>query len=133
VNEILVDSSVWIDFFRGKNFPETEALDYLLEENLVCTTGLIMAEIIPSAPTKSEFDKLRQYFQALPYLSEPDDMWNRIIDWRFRLKRSGVSGIQIADFIIAAIAKEHERAILTRDKHFGLIAPILKIKLLRTS
>jgi len=129
-NEVLVDSSVWVDFFKGNNLPATDVLDYLLKQNLVCTTGLIMAEIIPSTPSRKEFDKLREYFQALPYLHEPDDIWNSIIDWQFKLKSQGIHGVQIADFIIAATAKKNKRKILTRDKHFKLIAPVLKIELL---
>lgn len=42
---VLVDTSVWIEYFRsGNNF---EKLDFLIDENLVVTNDLILAELIP--------------------------------------------------------------------------------------
>ena len=42
---ILVDSSVWIDYFRdGKN---SERLDHFIDENLIVTNDLILTELIP--------------------------------------------------------------------------------------
>ena len=49
---ILVDSSVWIDYFRGgKN---SEILDQFIEENLICINDLILAEIIPPLNLKNQ-------------------------------------------------------------------------------
>ncbi len=42
---VLVDSSVWIDYFRGTG----EELDYLIEEAVVATNELILAELVPLA------------------------------------------------------------------------------------
>ncbi len=42
---ILVDTSAWIDYFRGNGNSNT--LDFLIEEDLVATNNLILAELIP--------------------------------------------------------------------------------------
>ena len=43
---ILVDSSVWIDFFRGTVTPQTERLDALLGSELLVVGDLILAEVL---------------------------------------------------------------------------------------
>ena len=42
---ILIDSSVWIDYFRGGK--TKNKVDLLLDNNIACTSGLILAELIP--------------------------------------------------------------------------------------
>ena len=132
MKKVLVDSSVWVAFFRGQETPETDILDYLLEEGLVCTTGLIMAEIIPSARTVKEFRLLQEHFQALPCLGDPPSMWPNIIEWQYKLKRKGIHGIGIADLIVAIVANEHDSAILTSDKHFKLAEQVMGLELVRS-
>jgi hypothetical protein len=43
---ILVDSSVWIDYFRGSNTPEAEALDALLGSEPIAIGDLILTEVL---------------------------------------------------------------------------------------
>ena len=43
---VLVDSSIWIEYFRGSGNHAT--LDFLIEENLVVVNDLILAELIPA-------------------------------------------------------------------------------------
>jgi hypothetical protein len=126
----LVDSSVWIDFFNFKDSPYTLVLDELLKEGLVCTTSLIKAEILPGARDKKEFLMLKEYFEALPQIREPESLWEDIINFGFQLNQKGIYGISIPDLIIAIIGLRNERIIFTKDKHFKLIAKELPIELL---
>ena len=43
---ILVDSSVWIDYFRGAATPEANRLDRLLEDEPLATGDLVLAEVL---------------------------------------------------------------------------------------
>lgn len=43
--KVLVDSSVWIDYFRTGS--KSQKLDVFIDENLLCTNDLILAELIP--------------------------------------------------------------------------------------
>lgn len=131
MSEVLVDSSVWIDYFRGTSSQEAAILDELLAEELVCLTGLIKAKIIPSAKTSKEAALISESFAALPLLSDPEDMWETIVDWRIVLRKKGISGISIADLIIAAVGYAHDKLILARDRHFELMKEELGISLFR--
>ena len=43
---ILVDSSVWVDYFRGKTTVQTDKLDVLLGHELLAVGDLILAEVL---------------------------------------------------------------------------------------
>lgn len=62
---ILVDSSVWIDFFRGTVTPQVDALDRLLGEELVAIGDLMMAEVLQGFANERDFNKARRMLGAL--------------------------------------------------------------------
>ena len=130
MSDVLVDTSVWLEFFRIKGSPYGEALDRLLEEERVCTTNLIKAEIIPGARTPKQFRELKDYFGALPLVREPFSLWDDIIETQFRLKRRGINGISISDLIIAVVATANGKTIFSKDSDFKLIQRVLPMQLL---
>ena len=132
MGEILVDTSVWLEFFRVKDSPYGEMLDRLLEEGKVCTSNLIKAEIIPGARTPRQFRELRDYFDALPLAAEPASLWEEIMEAQLRLKRRGINGISIPDLMIAVVAKANGKIIFTKDSDFGRIQCVLPLELLET-
>ncbi|WP_406240195.1 PIN domain nuclease (plasmid) [Acetobacter orientalis] len=62
---ILVDSSVWIDFFRGTVTPQVDALDRLLGEELVAIGDLMMTEVLQGFASERDFNKARRMLGAL--------------------------------------------------------------------
>lgn len=131
MSDILVDTSVWLEFFRTRDSPYAEVLDQLLEAEQVCTTDLIKAEIIPGARTPKQFRELKEYFNALPLATEPASLWEEIMEVQFRLKRRGINGISIPDLMIAVVANANGKIIFTQDNDFRLIQRGLTIELLR--
>jgi predicted nucleic acid-binding protein len=49
---VLVDTSIWIEYFRSGN--ESEKLDFLIDENLIVTNDLILAELVPSLKVRNQ-------------------------------------------------------------------------------
>lgn len=62
---ILVDSSVWIDFFRGTVTPQVDVLDRLLGEELVAIGDLMMTEVLQGFASERDFNKVRRMLGAL--------------------------------------------------------------------
>lgn len=131
MSDILVDTSVWLEFFRVQDSPYAEALDQLLEEEQVCTTDLIKAEIIPGARTPRQFRELKDYFDALPLAREPASLWEEIIEVQFRLRRMGINGISIPDLMIAVVANANGKVVFTKDSDFRLIQRALPVAVLQ--
>ena len=131
MNFVLVDTSAWIDFFRESNSPYGAVVDALLRENMACTTGLVKAEILPGASSKKEYNLLQDCLGALPFLEDPDGMWDSVTEGQCKLKQKGINGVGIPDLIIAVAAMAHGVAVFSRDRHFKQMEKYLGLKLFK--
>lgn len=62
---ILVGSSVWIDYFRGAQNPQTEKLDGLLSSELVAVGDLILTEVLQGFGSERDFNEARRLLTSL--------------------------------------------------------------------
>jgi predicted nucleic acid-binding protein len=129
MSRILVDSSVWIEFFRRADAPTSLVLDHLLAHRLVCTTGLIKAEVVPGAHSPGDFRRLRSLFDALPLAPERDGFWTHLARFRYRLHVNSVFGIGIPDLIIATVAIQNRKLVFTADEDFARMMPYVPVRL----
>lgn len=127
MSDVLVDSSVWIDFFRGHR-PTVERVDRLLVDDRVAVTGPIAAEVASGARSLALFDELRNRLGALHLLQDPADLWQRVASARFQLARRGVQA-HLIDLTIAVTASVHGHALMTRDKDFREIGKVVLLDL----
>ena len=123
---VLVDTSVWIQFFRVPDSPEATALDVLLSLAPVATCAPIRTEVVSGAPTLREFRRLRELFGALVDLKLPEDVWNRLEEHRFTLARRGHQAA-VVDIIIALTAQAHQVALWTLDRDFDKISSVIPL------
>lgn len=66
---ILVDSSVWIDFFTGKPTPQADKLDSLLGAVPLAIGDLILTEVLQGCKTDKEFNEVRRLLATLSVVS----------------------------------------------------------------
>ena len=64
---ILVDSSVWIDYFNGQRTWQTNLLDKLLSNIPVIIGDLILAEILQGFRSDNDYESAKSYLNALPF------------------------------------------------------------------
>ena len=65
---IIVDTSVWIDFFNDVNSKQSRILeDLLLNDDSLCINGLIEMEILQGIRNETQFVKLKKYLQPFQY------------------------------------------------------------------
>lgn len=120
---VLVDTSVWIQYFRSDN--NLEILDYLIDENLVVINDLILAELVPFLKIRKQ-NKLIELLNKVTKLETILD-WNQIIDFQCECLKNGISGIGIPDLIIVQNANQNNCSIYSLDNHFNLMKNALKI------
>lgn len=122
---VLVDTSVWIDYFKAGE--KSNRMDFLIDENLIVTNDLILAELTPLLRIKKE-NKLIQVLNAVTKI--PLDInWDQIIELQVKCLMSGSNGVGIPDLIIAQNAKNNKLTIFSFDKHFNLISKVAKLDL----
>ena len=124
---ILIDTSAWIEYFRsGSN---SEKIDFLIDENLVITNDIILAELIP-------FLKVRKHHKLVRLLYNINKLemainWKQVIEYQTQCLKSGLNGVGIPDLLIAQNAKQNNSQIYSLDNHFNLLEPIINIQLFR--
>lgn len=123
---ILVDSSVWIDYFRSGE--KSEKLDLIIDENLVAINDLILAELIPFLRVRNE-RKIIRLLNAICKLPL-SIQWGRVIEWQYECLKNGFNGIGIPDLIIAQNAEQNQCQIYSLDNHFKLMKNIFRIELI---
>ena len=129
MSRVLVDSSVWIEFFRRRDAPVSLVLDQLLAHRLVCTTGLVKAEVVPGSRSPRDFRRLRSLFDALPQAPERGGFWAHLVRFRYRLQTKGVLGIGIPDLIVATVAIQNRKLVFTTDEDFVRMTPHIPVRL----
>ena len=122
---VLVDTSIWIDYFRtGDN---SKKLDALIDENIVVINDIILAELAPYLKMKKQ-DKVIELLHEINRIPLDID-WNEIVEFQVRCLKSGANGVGIPDLIIAQNAKQHDSMIYSLDKHFRLLNQVLQVNL----
>lgn len=122
---VLVDSSVWIEYFKGNN--STLALNYLIDTNTVCTNDLILTELIPPINQRGE-GHLRDLLLTISKLRLTID-WEGIIQMQTINLRNGLNKVGVVDLIIAQNAMENGMELYTLDKHFMLMCKLHGLRL----
>jgi predicted nucleic acid-binding protein len=122
---VLVDTSIWIDYFRSGN--NAEKLDFLIDENLIVINDLILAELVPFLEVRHQ-RKLISLLQAITKL-ELTIGWEQIIRFQLKCLKNGLNGIGIPDLILVQNAKQNGCEIYSGDNHFRLMKDILQFKL----
>ncbi len=125
--EILVDTSIWIDYFRGAE--NSQDLDVLIDENLIATNDIILAELVPYLNIRKQVKVINLLYEVNRVSLEIH--WKEIIEFQVKCLKSGVNGVGIPDLIIAQNAKHNDCKIYSLDKHFHLLNQVLKVKLYR--
>jgi predicted nucleic acid-binding protein len=124
MNNIIVDSSVWISFLKGRE--EARILFPLLDSNQLCINDLILAELLPSLALKKE-TQLAKLLQSIERIELEVD-WGNIIKMQTLNLKNGLNRIGIPDLIVAQNAIQNGLRLLSFDKHFELMKHSIGLK-----
>jgi predicted nucleic acid-binding protein len=115
----LVDSSVWIDYFRGIETVTTDQLDDLLKRERVIAGDLIIVEVLQGFTIKREFQRARRALMALDMvaIAGPDIVVEAAMNYR-RLRSKGVTVRKTIDTLIATRCLQDGLALLYSDRDF---------------
>ena len=116
---ILVDSSVWIDYFRGTSTPEAETLDSLLGNEPIATGDLILTEVLQGFVSDRDFSQAKKLLTSLVIV----DMAGQAIAVQaaknFRVLRAhGITVRKTIDTVIATRCIESRLSLLYSDRDF---------------
>lgn len=129
---ILVDSSVWIDFFRGTRSAQSNALNELLATTLIVVGDLIMIEVLQGVQNEREFRQVQKTLNSF----EQIDIAGRELSIKAaknfrRLRALGYTVRKTVDTLIATRCIENNYALLHADRDFDAFEKHLGLQVAR--
>ena len=116
---ILVDTSVWIDYFNGFNSEETDKLDTALINGTVAIGDIILLEILQGIRNDKEYSKTKTMLATLDqYEMFGHSMVSKCADNYRILRKKGITIRKTADIIIASFCIENKLPLLFSDRDF---------------
>ena len=126
---ILVDSSVWIDYFNGAITAQTELLDRLLGHEFLAIGDLILTEVLQGFVDERDFNQARRILTSLIVVDLGGQEIAIQAARNFRaLRRHGVTVRKTIDTVIATRCIESGYDLLHSDKDFDPFAKHLGLR-----
>ncbi len=128
---MLVDTSVWVDFFNGHRSPHAQRLHEAIgDDEAIALPGLVITEILLGLRNEDEADKILRLLDAFGPGPEPSRADHVAAARLYRLCRShGVTIRSTMDCLIAQMCLRDGLALLTRDRDFAGIARCTSLEL----
>ncbi len=127
---ILVDSSVWIDYFNGKRSWQTDLLDNYLSDVPIIMGDLILTEVLQGFKSDKDFKTAKSCLSLLPFRQMGG--YNVAIqsarNYR-RLRKAGITALKTIDVIIATFCIIYGLTLLHDDRDFNPIASHFPLKI----
>jgi len=124
---ILVDTCVWIEFFKAESEMGAK-LESLILENSVWICGIVLFELLQGIHSEAEKIKTLSALSDLPYAEMSKSLWQRAGELSASLRKRGLN-IPLSDICMSAIALEHNLTVFTIDKHFKQISGLRIFKM----
>lgn len=117
----LVDTSVWIDYFKDKKNEAVDFFCYVLDKKYPFgITGVIYQELLQGVQTEQDFKKLSDYLitQRLYHPKDALYTYNHAAKIYFNCRKKGIIVRSTIDCLIAQISIEHDLTIIHHDKNY---------------
>lgn len=126
---IVVDSSVWVDYFNGRATPQTDRLDALLLHEPLAIGDVILTEVLQGFRHDRDFRAARDALLSLTVFEMGGaEMAVRTAEHFRALRRRGVTVRKTADALIATYCIVHGHDLLHADRDFEPFAAHLGLR-----
>ncbi len=128
--ETIVDTSVWIDFFKGDKSITTKKLLLLMDTNEIVVPPIIIQEVLQGIIDKKTVDIIENLFLGFKFINydEYEAAFEAASLYRF-LRKKGITIRSSNDALIAWICKKHGLQLLHNDRDFTHISRHLSLKI----
>jgi predicted nucleic acid-binding protein len=130
---ILIDSSVWIDYFNGKKTAQTDWLDSSLGNTPIIISDLILTEVLQGFQTDKDFKIAMDLLLGIQFMSTggKELALESAMNYRI-LRRKGVTVRKTIDIIIGTFCIHHEITLLHDDRDFDPMVKFLGLEIIDT-
>lgn len=124
---VLVDTSVWVEFFRK---PARIDLPAIVDLEEVVTCLPVLQEVLQGFREEAAFALARDAMLALPMVEAPlrQEVFEDAVSLYRRARAAGLTVRSSADCLIAACAMRHGLTLLHHDRDFGFLARVSPLR-----
>ncbi|MHB8138065.1 MAG: type II toxin-antitoxin system VapC family toxin [Smithellaceae bacterium] len=128
---ILVDSSVWIDYFNGKKTSQTDWLDSSLGITPIVIGNLILTEVLQGFQNDKDFKIAKDLLLRIPFMSMGEQTLALESAMNYRLlRRKGVTVRKTIDVIIGTFCIHNQLTLVHCDRDFDPMVKYLGLKII---
>lgn len=117
---VLVDTSVWIEFFNRPDSPEKAEVDRLIDAGGVCLAGIVLAELLQGIRRGQDRKIVLAHFEKFPYEEMTRETWIDAGRLGEELDRKG-KRTPLSDRALAVLCRQRGLSLYTLDAHFQRI------------
>jgi len=125
MNDILVDSSVWISYFKSRE--EFSFIDDLIDDYRICINDVILTELLPSIMHQKEFVLANLLRSINKY--DMNINWQELQNYQLLNIKNGNNKVPITDVLIAQNCIRNDLILLTLDKHLIFMKNYLPLQI----
>ena len=119
---VIVDTTVWVDFFTDRPEPHVAVLESSIErKDDICICGIILTEVLQGIREEKDYKKTKDLFDKLIFLPMAHASFIKAAEIYRSLRRKGITIRKPLDCMIASVAIEHDVPLLHNDRDFDLI------------
>jgi hypothetical protein len=118
MKKVIIDTSIWIEYFKGN-----EAVAAVIDDQAgyeLYVTGPVISELIQGMKTESEMELFTVLIESLPCFKILDQHWLAAGQTGSELRKKGIT-VPLPDLLIHTLAADNNCAIFTLDNHFSQI------------
>ena len=121
---MMVDTTVWIDYFRDIQSPQSNALERLISKaSMICMTDIILTEILQGVRSDDQLLKTRHLLQRVPCLTAKAPFtFIHAAELYRHCRKKGVTIRSTVDCLIAAVCLENKVPLLHHDPDFDQLS-----------
>ena len=128
-DRILIDTSVWIEYFRSKSSSVAQKVDRFLEKDEIYVPKIIIAELMQGSKSTKELSIIEDFFDAFHIIDQKEDSWIKAGSLSYKLKKKG-KNINLFDCYIAVIAQEYGCIIFSLNRHFKEMQSLIDVSMI---
>jgi predicted nucleic acid-binding protein len=131
---ILIDTSAWVDYLRGRRTTAARTLTELVEQGAeLATTEPLIMELLAGGDTPARAEALERLANGLPLLGiDPRVDFRAAAGLYVEARRGGRTIRSLVDCLIACVAIRNDVAVLHKNADYDVIADISPLRIYAT-
>ena len=128
-DRVLIDTSVWIAYFKDRDSRFSDKVDELLTSAHVYVPKVVIAELMQGAKSEKEIAVIEDFFEAFTVIDHTENTWEQAGRLSFLMKRKGIT-IHLIDCYLAITAQENNCKLFSLDEHFKSIKKFTPLEII---